>query len=136
MNYKWQIWETNAFSLYTTGTAEIDKEGAVIGVESMLQFMKNQGILLENPRVVKEGKIVDDTELVSIRIHNAGLFESYVTTGAYVKAGDLLANVIDPYDGEIRDRILAPQNGCVFFAYDKPLVYANTAVFKLIESNT
>ena len=38
LNYNWQIWETNAFSLYTTTTTSIDKESARSGtIQTLLK---------------------------------------------------------------------------------------------------
>ena len=45
LNYNWQIWETNAFSIYTTTTSHIDKKSAADAVRSILQFLSKEGIV-------------------------------------------------------------------------------------------
>lgn len=42
LNYNWQIWETNAFSIYTTNTSRIDHVSAAQAVEAILNFMSKQ----------------------------------------------------------------------------------------------
>ncbi|MDD5944572.1 MAG: M14 family metallopeptidase [Clostridia bacterium] len=132
LNYNWQIWETNAFSLYTTGTYNIDREGAEKGRQAMLNFMINEGILLGDETENVVSSTISDEELISVRAAKAGLFERYVKTGRFVQKGELMARVLDPYDGEVRHVVHAPESGVVFFAYNQPMTYANTAVFKLI----
>ena len=51
---------------------------------------------------------------------------------AQVDAGDVLARVIDPYEGNVRQEIVAGCDGVVFFRHSDPLVYADTVVFRLI----
>lgn len=45
LNYNWQIWETNAFSLYTTTTTEVDKKSAEAAIQSVLGFLSQEGIV-------------------------------------------------------------------------------------------
>lgn len=134
LNYNWQIWESNAFSLYTTMTSRIDKIGAKQGIESILHFMYKEGILTEpvdhEPAV--EVKAVYDTDMITVRAGAAGLFETYVIPGEEVTEGEILARVISPSDGEVLDEITAPAGGRIFFLYNDPLVYDKTAVIKIV----
>ena len=45
LNYNWQIWETEAYSLYSTTTSVIDEEGAKLTVDSVIRFMTAEGML-------------------------------------------------------------------------------------------
>ena len=45
---------------------------------------------------------------------------------------ELLARIIDCYEGEIIEELRAPADGIVFFMHGEPLTYSQTAVFKLI----
>ena len=39
LNYNWQIWETSAFSVYTSATDRIDEESAKQAVASVMRFL-------------------------------------------------------------------------------------------------
>ena len=44
-----------------------------------------------------------------------------------------MAEIIDPYEGTVKEQVFAPVYGIVFFSRDsEPITYANTAVFKLV----
>ena len=45
LNYNWQIWNTNAFSVYSSATAQIDERAARMAVASVLRFLTRMGIL-------------------------------------------------------------------------------------------
>lgn len=45
LNYNWQIWETQAFSMYTTVTTRVDKKSAGEAIRGILTFLNKQGIL-------------------------------------------------------------------------------------------
>ena len=49
-----------------------------------------------------------------------------------VSEGDLLARILDPYEGCVREEVRATCDGVVFFRHADPLIYADTVVFKLI----
>lgn len=133
LNYNWQIWETNAFSIYTTTTERLDTESAEAAVKSVLGFLGSQGIIDYKKTGGYLSTIVDDTELVSVRVRKAGFFKCITKVGKEVQKGDLMAVVIDPYEGEIKEKVLAPVDGTVFFSRDsEPITYANTAVFKIV----
>ena len=133
LNYNWQIWGTNGFSLYTTTTSKIDKKGAEIGLDAIEKFMSSEGILLGNVIETLPVSVVHDNELITARVKNAGFFETEVTTGQLVRKGEVLARVINCYDGEVMEEVRAPEAGVIFFAYKDPLTYSNTAVFKLVQ---
>ena len=41
LNYNWQLWNSNAFSVYTHETDHIDKKSAALAVNSVLRFLEN-----------------------------------------------------------------------------------------------
>lgn len=132
LNYNWQIWETDAFSIYTTTTTRIDKESAQEGIRGILTFLNKQGIVEYHGHDGYISKVVKDTDMASVRTHKPGLFETYVKVGQEVEKGQKLAEVIDSYEGEVIETLYAPVDGIVFFMNNEPLMYSHTAVFKLI----
>lgn len=131
LNYNWQIWETQAFSLYTTKTSNIDEKGAGQAVLAVLNFMSSQNIVKYSRPYIEESIIIKDSELISVRTAKSGIFEPLTAAGDTVSVGQPLANIIHPYEGTIMETLYAPVDGNVFFMHNEPLTYADTAVIKL-----
>ena len=132
LNYNWQIWETDAFSLYTTSTSAIDKQSALQAVDSILNFLSKQGIIDYKGYEGYISRVVESKDFVNIRSECAGFFESFVTAGEKVEKGQILAKITDPYTARTKQEIRASENGIIAFAHNETLIYQNTAVFKLI----
>lgn len=132
LNYNWQIWETHAFSIYTTTTESIDKESAQMAVRSILRFLAKESVVDYKGHDGYLSQVVADTDMVPVRTKVSGIFESKVKVGDEVIKGQVMAETIDPYEGTVTEVLTAPVDGTVFFAHNEPLTYANTAVFKLI----
>lgn len=135
LNYNWQIWNTDAFSLYSTVTDTIDEESAREMIRSVLRFMKFLGILqTDMPSLSSEtvSRVVTDREFLTLRPKVSGIFRGFVQVSQQVKKGDLLAVITDSCEGEVLEEIRSPVPGILFFAHNKPLVFADTAVFKLL----
>ena len=133
LNYNWQIWETKAFSVYTTNTSTVNKKSAKEAVEGILSFLSKQGILVYHKFSGYNSAIVDGKKLINVRTTEAGFFESKVNVGEDVLKGQLLAYVYDVYTHEILSELKSPVDGVVFFLHNDPMTYANTAVMKIIE---
>ena len=132
LNYNWQVWNTEAFSLYTTATEQIDPNGAGQAVLAVMNFLSAQGIIRYQVSVLAESKVITDTELVSVRTSESGVFEPLVKAGEDVRVGQPLANIIHPYESELIETLYAPVDGRIFFIHNAPLTYANTAVIKIV----
>lgn len=133
LNYNWQVWDTQAFSFYTTTTSRIDRKSAGQAVLSVMKFLAAQGIVAYNGPHNFESKVIEDTDMISVQTAKSGIFETLVGVGEEVEEGQPLANIINAYDGEIMETLYAPADSVVFFMHSDPLTYAATAVFKLIK---
>lgn len=132
LNYNWQVWDTIAFSIYTNTTERISNTGAGQAVLSVMNFMANNGIIKYAAIGEKKIRTIDDTQFVSVRTAKSGFFEVLVKAGDQVEAGRPLANILDPYEGDILETLFAPISGTIFFIHNAPLTYANTAVIKIL----
>lgn len=132
LNYNWQIWNTKAFSLYTTSTSRINPDSARRGVASVLAFLAGCGYIRYQRHEGYLSQVVDDREMICVRAPEAGLFEAAVTVEQEVREGMVLARILNPVDGEELAKIYAPSDGIVFFLHNEPLTYGHTAVIKLI----
>lgn len=132
LNYNWQLWETNAFSVYTSSTGEINKTEAKKGKRAILSFMAKNGII---DYLGDEGyisRVVESTDFVAVRSHSAGFFESLAGAGDSVEKGQKLAVISDPMTGEIKETLYSDIEGVIAFMHNETLCYQNTAVIKLI----
>lgn len=132
LNYNWQVWDTQAFSLYTNTTEKISNKGAGQAVLAVMNFLANNGIIKYGAIGEKKIRTVDDTEMISVRTAKSGFYEPLVKAGERIEAGQPLANILNPYEGNILETLYAPLDGIVFFMHNAPLTYANTAVIKIL----
>ncbi len=132
LNYNWQVWETKAFSVYTTTTEDIDKESAARAINAILNFLAKQGIIQYQGYHGFMSKIVKTEDIISVRNDKAGFMEGFVKPGDRVKEGQVLAEIIDCYEGEVISRLVSPIDGTILFARNENKAYQNTAVYKII----
>ncbi len=132
LNYNWQIWETKAFSLYTTNTSRLDETSAKQAEEAVLNFMVHRGLLRYHSNSGYISRVIESDDFVNLRAPTAGFFACQVKPGDQVEPGQLLAQIRDPYTGDVTASLTAPCGGTVAFAADDPMTYESTAVIKLI----
>lgn len=133
LNYNWQVWNTQAFSLYTTTTARIEPKGAGQAVLAVMNFLSRQGMIKYSIPEQNEPQVLRDKEMISVRTAKSGIFEALVKTGEAVDVGQPLANIMDPYEGENLETLYSPVQGVVFFQHNEPLTYADTVVIKIVK---
>ena len=133
LNYNWQVWDTQAFSLYSSTTSRIDKNSAGQAVLAVMNFLSAQGIIKYVIPGKLQSKVVQDDDMFLIKTEKTGIFEAMVKAGEEVQVGQPLANILDPYEGDVLETLYAPADRVVFFVHNEPLTYASTSVIKLIE---
>lgn len=138
LNYNWQIWETDAYSLYSTATDHVNPESADRLIESILRFLNREGLLAarlpEEP--ASPSRLVRYSDLLSVRTAQAGLYRPLAEANDHVSAGQPLGAVLHTGTGETLETLTAPCAGVVFFQHNNPLVYAHTAAVKLLPDET
>lgn len=132
LNYNWQVWETQAFSVYTTKTERLDKESANQAVEAILNFMSKQEMIRYYGYNGYLSQVIQSEDFVPVRADAAGFFESLVKVGEQVEKGQIIARISDTYMGITNSQLRAPVSGTVGFVRDDPMTYEATAVIKLI----
>lgn len=132
LNYNWQLKNTSAFSVYTSGTDQIDEPSARMAVASVLRFLTRMGMVRYTSHNGYIATVLQESDLASVRTDSAGIYRPHFKPGEEVCRGDVLADILDPYEGEIISQILAPTEGIVFFAHSQPLVMEGGIIFKII----
>ena len=133
LNYNWQVWETQAFSVYITGTEEIDERSTRESVEAVLRFLSAQGVIRENAWGPGEhSRIVTESGLVSVHTPAAGLYRRFYHPGDRVREGQVLCEIVHPLEGDVLARVTSPVDGRVFFAHHLPLAKERGVVYKII----
>ncbi|MGN1281169.1 MAG: succinylglutamate desuccinylase/aspartoacylase family protein [Succinivibrio sp.] len=132
LNYNWQIWDTKTFSLYGGSNSKIEGLICKNQVNAILRFMIKRGMIKKrsyDPAFVSE--IINEKDLHVIQAPSAGIFYKKKNAGDFVRKGDELGRIIDPYEGTMKARFYAYVDGIMFFTHDKPLTLQNTPLFKI-----
>ncbi|MDD2798893.1 MAG: M14 family metallopeptidase [Bacteroidales bacterium] len=132
LNYNWQVFGTQAFSVYSGTTDSVHKASAKVAWLAVLRFLHKMKII-HNP--IHEGynsAIITDSNQVTVKSDRGGILYTFKGANDEVKEGDMLAKVLDPFTGETLSTIISPAKGMIFFAYEKPLISENTVLYKIV----
>ena len=132
LNYNWQMNGTNAFSIYTNSTDNVDDKSARQAVSSVLRFLTRMGILKYNNHSGYIASVVNEVDLMPVKTYDAGFYKRLKEVGDPVCHGEVIGEVIDPYEGFVKSQIVSPTDGIIFFAHTEPLVMSNEVVYKII----
>lgn len=133
LNYNWQFSGTAAFSVYTNATETIDENTAEQGISAVLRFLSRMGIIKYKCHGGYMGTIIDEDDMMTVKSGCAGIYREVCHIGDEVRKGEVLARVINPYEGTTESEITAPMDGIIFFSHKKPLVTQDAIVFKMIK---
>lgn len=133
LNYNWQLWKTNAFSVYTVETDEIDEKSANQAVAAVLRFLTRMGIIKYNSHGGYIASVIAEQDLMPICAERAGIYKRYKLSGDEIARGEVMAEILDPCEGKVLETITAPIEGVVFFSHKGPLVNQNEIVYEIIK---
>lgn len=132
LNYNWQMGGTSAFSVYTNCTDYIDDVSARQSVASILRFLTRMGIIKYNNHSGYIAEVLNEEDLLPILSGAAGLYKRLKEPGEPVYRGDIIGEIIDPFCGEVVNRVVSPTEGLIFFAHTEPTVMEDAVVYKVI----
>ena len=133
LNYNWQIFETDAFSIYTRETDRIDESSAKIAVDSVLRFLNSFAFIKTHLPVAFSSEVIEEKDFVTVISPNGGLYKRVVNPGDDVQKGQVLAYILNPLTSSEKCSIVAPKNGIVFFAHKSPIITEHQVAFFLKE---
>lgn len=132
LNYNWQNEMTAAFSVYTNKNDTIDEKSARQAVAAVLRFLTRMGIIRYESHSGYISHVIMEEDLTDVHVKNGGIFKGLVSPGEDVRYGYLLAEIIDPYEGYVKETITAPTDGIIFFAHTEPLISQGGIAYRLI----
>lgn len=135
LNYNWQLWNTKAFSIYTNETEHIDEKSAREVITAILRFLASKDIIEYKYSNGYATNTIQEDILLPVKTSCAGIYKRIKQPSDEIKKGDLMAEIIHPYEGVTIEKIFAPCDGIVFFAHKNPLVMQNSVVYKIIPYN-
>lgn len=78
-----------------------------------------------------ETRLLRESSLVDVRTSRAGFFRRRAFIGDAVEEGQVLAEILSTDDCSVREQLLSPCSGTVFFRHGPELVNADTIAFKI-----
>ncbi|MDE5907619.1 MAG: succinylglutamate desuccinylase/aspartoacylase family protein [Lachnospiraceae bacterium] len=132
LNYNWQDEMTAAFSLYTNRNDTIDDENARQALSAVLRFLTRMGIIRYESHSGFISHVLMEDDLTDVYVGKGGIFRGLVKPGEYVRYGYPIAEIRDPYEGFIKEAIIAPTSGIVFFAHTEALITQGEMAYRLI----
>ncbi len=132
LNYNWQNDMTAAFSVYTNKNDVIDENGAKQAVSAVLRFLTRMGIIRYGSHSGYISHVIVEKDLTDVYARTGGIFRGLIKPGEDIRYGYPMAEVIDPYEGHVKEIIAAPTDGIVFFSHTEPLVAQGDIAYRLI----
>ncbi|MDE7447312.1 MAG: succinylglutamate desuccinylase/aspartoacylase family protein [Lachnospiraceae bacterium] len=132
LNYNWQNDMTAAFSLYSRRNDTIDDESARQALSAVLRFLTRMGIIRYESHSGFISHVIMEDDLTDVYVEKGGIFRGLVKPGEYVRYGYPIAEIRDPYEGFIKEAIIAPTSGIVFFAHTEALISQGDMAYRLI----
>ena len=113
------------------GGKSLDINDAVTkeAIEGTKRFLTHLDML--NPRkkaILNENKTIYIEKSNWVRAKHSGMFHGLTAIGSFVKKGDLLATISDPY-GKVEHKVKAPHAGFIINVNDAPIIYQGDAIF-------
>lgn len=134
LNYNWQIWETKAYSLYGGMHDGVESAVTTEMIGTILRFVQRIGLSSKSVVGIPDynSQLINESKFIQVRTPQAGILYRIKGAGDKVREGEIMAHIIDPYEGIIKAEITSPTDGIVFFAHNKPLALENTLLFNIL----
>lgn len=103
-------------------------------VEGIFYAMKEMGIWQGEVKPVREPMVsAAEDDVAFLNAARAGIFIQTAVHGQYVRTGDEVGQIIDPLEGVLRQRVLAPVDGVLFTIREYPVVDEGSLVGRILK---
>lgn len=115
--------------VYETGESlRFDEKGITTAIEGTYRLLHHLGMAASAPAPAEEPVIC--MKDIWLRAKNAGLFRTAIKCGDFVKKGQLIGTITDPY-GEMEVRLNAPASGYIIGLNNMPIVNQGDALLHI-----
>lgn len=136
LNYNWQIWNTQAFSLYTYETDNIDSTAARQAVEAILRFLFAKGLSRRKVPLPQAAPILfREDGLHNVLSAAGGLLLRCRRPGDLVRSGDVLGEILDPCTCAVLEQLWADCPGRIFFTHRAQLINGHEVAFRILPAS-
>lgn len=114
---------------------ESNKHVVKEGVDGAMRFLSHFGMLSESfevPAPKRSSVLIEKTKWM--RAQKSGLLHVKIECNKHVEKGEFLATITDPY-GEMRHKVIAPNEGYIINVNHAPIVYQGDAIFHITTVN-
>ena len=132
LNYNMQTEENCAFNIYTKAKEQLDDACTNNAISAVLRFLTRLGIIKYECHSGYISHVLKEEDLTDVYAGRAGLFKPVVKCGEYVRYGEKMAEILDTFDGSVREEITASTDGIVFFAHNTPLINQYETAFRMV----
>lgn len=100
-------------------------------IEGTKRFLTHLDMLNSRKKAISnENKTIYIEKSNWVRAKHSGLFHGLTAIGSFVKKGDLLATISDPY-GKVEHKVKAPHAGFIINVNDAPIIFQGDAIFHI-----
>ncbi len=135
LNYNWQIWNTNAFSIYSSCTDSIDENDAEYIRDSVITFLIRTGIIQGTELTHGTSVVINDGSFVGVHANKGGYFLNRCKNNVFVREGELLAVIKNAFTSEIVEEVYAPITGNLYYTCKSQAVQQGTLLFQIIPNS-
>lgn len=111
----------------------LDKNVTNAGIQGAINIIHHLGLndFSQLPRFYPANEeLIDVESSIWIRAKYSGMFRSNIRIGSYVKRGEVLGTITDPF-GDFEKEVKAPNSGYIFCRDHSPIVNQGTALLHL-----
>ena len=101
-------------------------------VDGIFHIMSEMDIWEGPEPVVQEPAVSSDGEVEFIRSAVDGVFLPLIEHNHYVKKGDLIGEVVDPFEGTVKQQIRTERGGLLFTLRAYPVVYEGDLLARIL----
>lgn len=133
LNYNWQVFDTNAFSIFARRTDRIDPDAARTVVAAILRFMRHKGMLRQDLKLPagRETVRAEAAKLQTTLSTAAGFIHLLYHAGDFVEAGQVVGRIFDPFSAECLEELKAPCSGQLFYMRREQAVAEHELIFAI-----
>ncbi|MCR1810470.1 M14 family metallopeptidase [Sulfurospirillum sp. hDNRA2] len=134
LNYNWQIWNAQSFSLVSGKKGVLQKNEANKVIDAIIRFLSQKGLIDYATFAASSGNIITQNDIEAIKSTAAGLFDALVPIGECVVHGQPLGRIFNALEGTLMQTIISPCDGIVSCRYDYSMIFQNAIAYRIIKA--